>query len=139
MRAWSLYSSSESTNPLPWSSTHGHRLRAACQDYIFIDFGAAAKKGIEQRLWAAHMKVNATFRPFLASFREEDGQKLKVERRKAEKLYLGFIKSSQSFYRGYIQRLASNFKDVPEILSLARAMQFDSRISINSHWSLTNT
>ncbi|KAJ9603778.1 hypothetical protein H2200_011964 [Cladophialophora chaetospira] len=101
------------------------KFRAACQDYIFIDFKAAAEKQIEERLWAAHGKVNLMFRPFLARFRDGDGQKLKVERRKAEKVYLAFIKSSQTFYRGYIQRLASNFKDIPEILSLARGMGFD--------------
>ncbi|OCT50665.1 hypothetical protein CLCR_06642 [Cladophialophora carrionii] len=101
------------------------KLRAACQDYIFLDFAAAAKKQVEARLWAAHSKVNSRFRPLMARFREGDGQKLKVERRKAEKLYLLFIKSSQAFYRGYIQRLASNFKGIPEILALAHGMELD--------------
>jgi hypothetical protein len=102
------------------------KFRAACQDYIFSDFEAAAKKQVEARLWAAHSKVNSRFRPLLARFREGDGQKLKVERRKAEKVYLLFIKSSQAFYRNYIQRLASNFEGIPEILSLAHGMELDS-------------
>ncbi|EXJ62607.1 hypothetical protein A1O7_03045 [Cladophialophora yegresii CBS 114405] len=101
------------------------KFRAACQDYIFIDFAAAAEKRVEARLWTAHSKVNSRFRPLMARFREGDGQKLKVERRKAEKVYLVFIKSSQAFYRGYIQRLASNFKGIPEILTLARGMELD--------------
>lgn len=109
------------------SSTHNLRFRAACQDFIFIDFKAAAERQVEERLWTAHSKANSRFRPVLARFREGDGQKLKVERRKAEKVYLAFIKSSQTFYRGYIQRLAANFKDIPEILSLARGMELDSR------------
>ncbi len=114
------------------ASTYGPRFRSACQDYIFIDYIAAAKKKVEDRLWNAHSKVNSKFRPYLARFRDGNGQKLKVERRKAEKVYLAFIKSSQAFYRGYIQRVASNFEDIPEILSLAREMGLDSML-----WTIT--
>jgi len=39
---------------------------------------------------------------------------------------LDFIKSSMRFYRGYIQRLASHFKDVPEIFDIARKFSLDS-------------
>lgn len=99
---------------------------------------AAAKKQIEERLWNVHSKVNSRFRPFLARFREGDGQKLKVERRKAEKLYLAFIKSSQAFYRGYIQRIGSSFEGVPEILSLARDMGMDSMLYLRRSWRLAN-
>ncbi|KIW97251.1 uncharacterized protein Z519_02643 [Cladophialophora bantiana CBS 173.52] len=101
------------------------KFRSACQDFLFIDFRAAAEKKVEDHLWNAHMKVNSKFRQYLANFREGEGKKKVVERRKAEKLYLEFIKSSQRFYREYIQRLASNFKDVSEILEIAQGMKLD--------------
>ncbi|OQV05809.1 Est1 DNA/RNA binding domain-containing protein [Cladophialophora immunda] len=101
------------------------KFRSACQDFLFLDFRAAAGKKVEDRLWNAHMKANSKFRQYLANFREGEGKKKVVERRKAEKLYLEFIKSSQRFYREYIQRLASNYKDISEILEVAQGMKLD--------------
>ncbi|EXJ83818.1 hypothetical protein A1O1_07445 [Capronia coronata CBS 617.96] len=89
------------------------------------DFTAAVQAKVAMRLWEAHSKVNQRYRPFLAQFREEQAKKRPVERRKAEKLYLEFIKSSMRFYRGYIQRLASNFRDVPEVMEIARRFNLD--------------
>ncbi|KAK4944449.1 hypothetical protein LTR10_016123 [Elasticomyces elasticus] len=103
------------------------KFRLACQDFIFIGFEAAAQKKTESRLWDAHSKVNKKFRQFLAPFREGDGKKKHVERRKAEKLYLEFIKSSMRFYRGYIQRLASHFSDIPEVFEIARKFNLDTK------------
>jgi hypothetical protein len=48
-----------------------------------------------------------------------------VERRKLEKHYLEFIKSSQRFYRGYIQQLASHFGGISELEKVARKFNFD--------------
>lgn len=60
-----------------------------------------------------------------AQFREENGKKKPVEKRKLEKHYLDFIKSSQRFYRGYIQRLASHYGGVPELEKIAQKFSFD--------------
>ncbi|RVX68300.1 hypothetical protein B0A52_07303 [Exophiala mesophila] len=100
-------------------------LRSACQDFIFLDITQAGSQRIEVRLWDLHAKVNQKFKPFLAQFKDEQGKKRHVERRKAEKLYLDFLKSSQRFYRGYIQRLASHFKDIPEVLQVAKKFNLD--------------
>ncbi|KIW16737.1 hypothetical protein PV08_03926 [Exophiala spinifera] len=101
------------------------RLRTACQDCIFASFELATTRKVESRLWDAHSKVNKTFRVFLARFREGESKKKHVERRKAEKLYLDFIKSSMRFYRGYVQRLASHFADIPEVFEVARKFNLD--------------
>lgn len=66
------------------------------------------------------------FRKELAKFEKKEGEKKVVERRKTEKHYERFIKSSQSFYRGHIQRLASHFANVDEILDAARQMKSES-------------
>jgi hypothetical protein len=59
-------------------------------------------------------------------FRDEEGKRKPVEKRKLKKHYLDFIKSSQRFYRGYIQRLASHFGDLPEIEAVAKKCNLDS-------------
>lgn len=75
---------------------------------------------IEQRLWTFHTEVNGKFKGYLKSFREGSGKKKHVEKRKAEKLYVDFIKASQRFYRGYIERLTANFTNIPKVLDVAR-------------------
>jgi hypothetical protein len=105
------------------------KFRSACQDLVFLDYDVAARGLVESRLWAAHGRVNSKFRPRFAYFRSGEGQKKKVEHRKLDKVYIAFIKSSQRFYRGYIQRVASNFTDVPEIFGLAADLKLDGRLS----------
>lgn len=84
----------------------------------------------ELRLWNAHGKINSKYRSRLAKFRDEEGQKRPVERRKLEKHYLDFIKSSMRFYRGYIQRLASHFRGPREILEVVHKLHLDSELII---------
>lgn len=85
----------------------------------------SVSKDVENRLWAGHLGVNQLFRQYLGTLRREENRKKTVERRKAEKLYLDFIKSSQRFYRGFIQRVCSHFDDVSEIYAVARKMHLD--------------
>jgi hypothetical protein len=59
--------------------------------------------------------------------REENGKKKPVEKRKLEKHYLDFIKSSQRFYRGYIQHLSAHFGGIPELEKVARKFNFESK------------
>ncbi|GIJ85525.1 hypothetical protein Asppvi_004384 [Aspergillus pseudoviridinutans] len=100
--------------------------RAACQNAILQEFETSRSIDVESRLWDAHVKINARFRKLLSRFREENAKKKKpVERRKLEKHYLDFIKSSQRFYRGYIQQLSSHFGGIPELEKVARKFNFD--------------
>lgn len=101
-------------------------LRAACQNAIIQDLEAAHSLDVEGRLWDAHLKINNRFRKLLSRFREQNGKKKKpVERRKLEKHYLEFIKTSQRFYRGYIQQLSSHIGGIPELEKVARKFNFD--------------
>ncbi|KAL4919416.1 hypothetical protein BDW62DRAFT_178882 [Aspergillus aurantiobrunneus] len=107
-------------------SHHISELRSASQNAIFQDFETARTVDVEGRLWEAHLKINTRFRKLLSRFREDNGKKKKpVERRKLEKHFLEFIKSSQRFYRGYIQQLASHFGGIPELEKVARKFSFD--------------
>ncbi|KAL4807803.1 hypothetical protein BDV18DRAFT_136089 [Aspergillus unguis] len=101
-------------------------LRNACQNAILQDFEAARAVDVEGHLWDAHLKINLRFRKLLSRFRDDIGKKKKpVERRKLEKHYLEFIKSSQRFYRGYIQQLASHFGGISELEKVIKRFNFD--------------
>ncbi|KAL4788046.1 hypothetical protein BJX76DRAFT_228341 [Aspergillus varians] len=101
-------------------------LRSAIQSAIFQDFETARTVDVEGRLWDAHLKINTRFRKLLARLREDNGKKKKpVERRRLEKHFLEFIKSSQRFYRGYIQQLASHFGGISKLEKVARKFNFD--------------
>ncbi|RAK73438.1 uncharacterized protein BO72DRAFT_244552 [Aspergillus fijiensis CBS 313.89] len=107
-------------------SHHLSELRSACQNAILQDLDAARSVDVEGRLWDSHLKINTRFRKLLSRFREENGKKKKpVEKRKLEKHYLEFIKSSQRFYRGYIQQLSSHVGGIPELEKVARKFNFD--------------
>lgn len=56
-----------------------------------------------------------------------------MERRKLEKHYLEFIKSSQRFYRGFIQHLSSHFGGIPQLEKVARKFNFDSKHGFTDH------
>ncbi|OQE17021.1 hypothetical protein PENSTE_c022G07240 [Penicillium steckii] len=99
--------------------------RTICQNSILLDFDTARDTDVESRLWDAHLKVNNRFRKLLSRYREENAKKKPVERRKLEKHYLDFIKSSQRFYRGYIQHLSSHFGGVVELEKVTRKFNFE--------------
>ncbi|CAI7675585.1 unnamed protein product [Penicillium pancosmium] len=101
------------------------QFRTICQNTILLDFDTARDTDVESRLWEAHLKVNNRFRKLLSRYREENAKKKPVERRKLEKHYLDFIKSSQRFYRGYIQHLSSHFGGIVELEEVARKFNFE--------------
>jgi hypothetical protein len=92
---------------------------------MFLDFNYAANSSIGKRLWDAHTLINSRYRKLLDRYRKGDQKKLIVERRKFEKHYADFLKTSQFFYKGYIQRLASHFGGVPGLKRIAHRMSLD--------------
>jgi Telomerase activating protein Est1 len=113
--------------------TKSLRYRTACEAVLLEDFSATAARNTELRLWNAHGKINNKYRSRLAKFRDEDGKKRPVERRKLEKRYLDFIKASMRFYRGYIQRLASHFQSPKEVLEVAHKLNLGSELAVFIH------
>ncbi|KAJ5745297.1 hypothetical protein N7520_010479 [Penicillium odoratum] len=110
--------------------------RTAAQNAILLDFDAAREYDIEGRLWDAHLKLNTRFRKKLSRHKEENVKKKPVEKRKLEKHYLDFIKSSQRFYRGYIQHLSSHFSGILELKKVACKFNFEN-LSAQSPSSIT--
>ncbi|EQL31980.1 hypothetical protein BDFG_05776 [Blastomyces dermatitidis ATCC 26199] len=105
------------------------KFRIACQNAIFHCFETGTETAslrVEGRLWEIHVKINNRFRKLLLRFRDDNAQKKRpVERRKLQSHYLNFIKSSQRFYRGYIQHLVSRFDRIPELEKLAKELKFE--------------
>ena len=113
-------------------------MRKACESTIFLDFEYATSQGVGQHLWDAHTKINTRFKKLLAEYRKGDQKKAVVEKRKFEKRYADFIKTSQFFYKGYIQRLASHFTGMKELHRIAHRLSLstlsvDARIQVPPH------
>ncbi|KAL2753322.1 hypothetical protein ACRALDRAFT_2029186 [Sodiomyces alcalophilus JCM 7366] len=86
--------------------------RLACVQTIFLNYEYSVKEGVEDTLWQAHSFVNAEYRNTLERVRSVP--QLTVFKNKLERSYLEFLKVSQRFYEGFIQRLATIY-DVPEL------------------------
>ncbi|KAI9791975.1 MAG: hypothetical protein M1816_003244 [Peltula sp. TS41687] len=114
------------------------RYRTTCENVLFLDFEFATRTKVEARLWDIHSRINNRFRSSLSrvmrfQFQGDQGKKKIVERRKLIKHYLDFIKSSQRFYRAYIQRLASHFGGIPELDEVAHRFKWDDERNQSTH------
>ncbi|KAI1505563.1 hypothetical protein F5X99DRAFT_368491 [Biscogniauxia marginata] len=89
--------------------------RLACMQVIFHDFEYAVDKKVEHSLWQAHTFLNGEYRKVMSRLM---AQNQVVQRRKLDKLYRAFLKTSESFYRVYIQRLSARFY-IPELRQAA--------------------
>ncbi|KAI0426386.1 hypothetical protein F5Y09DRAFT_334192 [Xylaria sp. FL1042] len=90
--------------------------RLACMTIIFHDFEYAVAKKVEQSLWNCHTFLNGEYRKALSRL---NTQSQVVQRRKLDKLYRGFLKTSEQFYFVYIQQLYNRFS-IPELRQIAR-------------------
>ena len=97
-------------------------LLAICHSIILQDFELAHRRSIEDRLWDIHGKINSQYRKQLRLLRRADGKRKAVEERKTEKHFLHFVKSSQCFYRGYIQSLNAYFGGVKGLEAVANKL-----------------
>lgn len=102
-----------------------HEFRLTCQDVIFLDFDYAARVGVGKHLWDAHTLINNRYRKLLIPYQRGELKDHVVERRKLEKRYVDFLKTSQFFYKCYIQRLASHFGGMPKLVRVAGCMELD--------------
>ncbi|KAI0903747.1 hypothetical protein F4823DRAFT_258681 [Ustulina deusta] len=90
--------------------------RLACMTAIFHDFEYAVAKKVEHSLWHCHTFLNGEYRKALSRLNTPSQV---VQRRKLDKLYRGFLKTSEQFYFVYIQQLYNRFS-IPELRQIAR-------------------
>ena len=79
--------------------------------------------------------INQRYRKLLKHFRNGEKKNHVAEKRKLEKRYVDFIKTSQFFYKGYIQRLASHFAGMQGLRRIAHrlslsALSADERVKV---------
>ncbi|TVY84902.1 Protein SMG7 [Lachnellula suecica] len=103
------------------------QLRLACEATILTDFKFASEEKVEQRLWDSHIRINQRYRKLGDIYKQDDQKSKVVEQRKLQKRYIDFIKTSQFFYKGYIQRLASRFEGLAELHRIANRLQLDTK------------
>jgi len=116
---------SQLNNDLPTFEDIEHlvsQLRIACEAVIFRDFEYGTKERVQHRLWDAHSLINTRYRKLVAHYRSGDQKRRSTERRKLEKHYVDFLKTSQFFYKGYIQRLASHYGPLPALQRIANRL-----------------
>lgn len=99
----------------------GSRFRLACMQTIFMDFEFAAAQNAEEALWTAHTNINSEYRRCAGRLKQASHA---VERRKLDKLYNNFLRVSQKFYKGYIQRISARY-DIPELKRVALGMEME--------------
>lgn len=95
--------------------------RLACMNVIAHDFEYAAGKNVEPFLWHAHIFLNGEYRKVMSRLMSQNQV---VVRRKLEKQYRAFLRTSQSFYRVYIQQLSGRFY-IPELHHAARGTDIE--------------
>ncbi|KAI1344115.1 hypothetical protein F5Y15DRAFT_103050 [Xylariaceae sp. FL0016] len=90
-------------------------LRLACVQILFHDYEYGVEKKVENSLWQAHVFLNNEYRKIMSRLMTQNQV---VQRRKLDKLYRGFLKVSDGFYRVYIQQLSARFC-IPELRQIA--------------------
>ncbi|KAL1871723.1 hypothetical protein VTK73DRAFT_1863 [Phialemonium thermophilum] len=98
--------------------------RLACVETLWLDVKYAAEEKVEATMWQMHISVNSTYRKVLGKL---TGSQHVVARRKVEKLYATYLKTAQSFYKGYVQRLCARYS-VPQMQRIARRAKLEMEI-----------
>ncbi|OTA95724.1 hypothetical protein M434DRAFT_9575 [Hypoxylon sp. CO27-5] len=95
--------------------------RLACMNVINYDLEYAVSKKVEFHLWQVHTYLNSEYRKVMSRLLQQNQV---VVRRKLEKQYRAFLKTSQSFYVVYIQRLSGRFF-IPELHQVAHGTDIE--------------
>lgn len=88
---------------------------------MWADFQYAADQKVEAALWQTHIILNSVYRKLLNKLSSPQQAVLKHQ---LEKVYKGFLKTSQFFYKGYMQRMCARYK-MPELERIARGAQLN--------------
>ncbi|KAH3907510.1 hypothetical protein HBH56_189980 [Parastagonospora nodorum] len=97
--------------------------RASCEALSVASFEYFSAHETEQKLWAAHLKVNTAFRQEHKILKRS--KEHVVELRKFNRNYMHFIKGSQRFYRQYILNFDAQFDAIPELRRIAQKWKDD--------------
>lgn len=88
-----------------------------CIGTLWLDIEFASKVKVEHSLWTTHIALNAAYRKVKEKYQKPQHAATK---HKIERFYDKFLKVTQLFYVGYLQRLCARYRDLPELQRLVR-------------------
>ena len=88
-----------------------------CIGTIWLDIEYASKEKVELALWNTHISLNSAYRKVKEKYQKS--QRV-VTKRNIEQVYEKFLKVTQGFYIGYLQRLCARYRDLPELQRLVQ-------------------
>jgi protein SMG7 len=88
---------------------------------LVADMNYASQEEVDTVLWQMHSYINSRFR---RTIKELQSPHQAVVKRKVEKMYLEFLRTSQYFYRGFLQRLCAHYK-ISRLEQLAQSLQLE--------------
>jgi protein SMG7 len=96
----------------PARAYHRHcRYRQLCVTTVWTDWKYASE--VEDALWLTHVRAIRAYRQVTKD--TLSGPQLAVIRNKVTRHHQNFLKISQEFYRGYLQRAAARYNTLPEL------------------------
>lgn len=88
------------------------------------DMKEAKEKKVEDALWLTHTEVTTAYRNTIKNL---PGSGNVVTRRKVERHYNNYLRTSQSFYKAYLQRFCGRYK-MKELERVGRVIKFDEQV-----------
>ncbi|KAK0673886.1 hypothetical protein QBC41DRAFT_103979 [Cercophora samala] len=92
--------------------------RLACVEVIWPDFRVTKEKHVEDTLWQVHTLITKAYRKVLGRLNGNDNA---VLRRRVERLYAAYLKTAQSFYKGWLQRVCARYS-IKDLQRIARVI-----------------
>ncbi|OIW33425.1 hypothetical protein CONLIGDRAFT_695949 [Coniochaeta ligniaria NRRL 30616] len=89
--------------------------RFKCVHTLWLDIEFATKEKVESALWTTHVWLNSSYRKVKQKYEKSQHT---VTKRKIEKLYENYLKVTQGFYKGHLQRLCARYRGLPELRRL---------------------
>lgn len=101
--------------------------RLGCVGTVFEDFKYATEQNIDKHLWNMHSTINSEFRRVRSRLNPKAEPRVAILHRHVLKMHGDFLRTSQKFYKGYLQRLSAKYH-VPDLDRVVKSVRFDATL-----------
>ncbi|KAI6361998.1 hypothetical protein MCOR31_008460 [Pyricularia oryzae] len=98
--------------------------RLGCVGTVFEDFAYATEQNVDKHLWNMHSTINGEFRRVRSRLNPKAEPKVAILHRQVLKMQGDFLRTSQKFYKGYLQRLSAKYQ-IPNLDRVVKSVRFD--------------
>ncbi|TLS23200.1 uncharacterized protein PpBr36_05886 [Pyricularia pennisetigena] len=98
--------------------------RLGCVGTVFEDFAYATEQNVDKHLWNMHSTINGEFRRVRSRLNPKAEPKVAILHRQVLKMQGDFLRTSQKFYKGYLQRLSAKYH-IPNLDRVVKSVRFD--------------